>query len=258
MPGSGRTVTDFPDFPDFPDFLDFLDFLGFWGNAQPREDSRASWHPIAYHLLDVAASAEAILSARPLALGRGARLLGLEPAVAQRLIVVLVALHDLGKFSPAFQAKAMPDGWSWPAGLGAHDPTRLRGTRHTDDGYLVWYWGLATHARTHGGVTNIERNTIANNDFGRILFTGPHTQLGLMTLQPRAAPGHPYGTVHQTKQEAEASERARHGASRLLPDQLGRTARSCQTSNRRATMRRVDAQHSSRKLRSPARAPDPP
>jgi mannose-6-phosphate isomerase-like protein (cupin superfamily) len=33
-------------------------------------------------------------------------------------------------------------------------------------------------------VTNIEADTIANDDFRRVLFTGPNTQLVLMTLQP--------------------------------------------------------------------------
>ena len=36
-----------------------------------------------------------------------------------------------------------------------------------------------------GYVTNIERDTLANEDFRRVLFTGPHAQLVLMTLQPR-------------------------------------------------------------------------
>jgi mannose-6-phosphate isomerase-like protein (cupin superfamily) len=35
-----------------------------------------------------------------------------------------------------------------------------------------------------GYVTNIEADTIANDDFRRVLFTGPNTQLVLMTLQP--------------------------------------------------------------------------
>lgn len=35
-----------------------------------------------------------------------------------------------------------------------------------------------------GYVTNIEDDTIANDDFRRVLFTGPNTQLVLMTLQP--------------------------------------------------------------------------
>jgi mannose-6-phosphate isomerase-like protein (cupin superfamily) len=36
----------------------------------------------------------------------------------------------------------------------------------------------------NGYVTNIERETIANEDFRRVLFTGPNTQLVLMTLRP--------------------------------------------------------------------------
>lgn len=36
-----------------------------------------------------------------------------------------------------------------------------------------------------GYVTNIEKDTLGNEDFRRVLFTGPNTQLVLMTLQPR-------------------------------------------------------------------------
>jgi mannose-6-phosphate isomerase-like protein (cupin superfamily) len=36
----------------------------------------------------------------------------------------------------------------------------------------------------HGYVTDIERDTIANDDFRRVLFTGPNTQLVLMTVRP--------------------------------------------------------------------------
>ncbi len=35
-----------------------------------------------------------------------------------------------------------------------------------------------------GYVTNIERDTLANEDYRRVLYTGPNTQLVLMTLQP--------------------------------------------------------------------------
>lgn len=35
-----------------------------------------------------------------------------------------------------------------------------------------------------GYVTNIEDDTIENQDFRRVVFTGPNTQLVLMTLQP--------------------------------------------------------------------------
>ncbi len=36
----------------------------------------------------------------------------------------------------------------------------------------------------HGYSTDIERDTLANEDFRRVLFTGPNMQLVLMTLQP--------------------------------------------------------------------------
>jgi mannose-6-phosphate isomerase-like protein (cupin superfamily) len=35
-----------------------------------------------------------------------------------------------------------------------------------------------------GYVTNIERDTLKNEDYRRVLFTGRHTQLVLMTLPP--------------------------------------------------------------------------
>ncbi len=122
---------------------------------------------------------------------------------------------------------------------------------------------------------NIEAQTLENNDFRRVLFTAPHSQLVVMTLQPGeeigmerhedrdqfirveagegeaildgqtyrlgdgsaivvpggtehnvvntssteplrlytiyTPPEHPDGTVHRTKQEADAYERAHHG-----------------------------------------------
>ena len=36
----------------------------------------------------------------------------------------------------------------------------------------------------NGYITNIERETLANDDFRRVLFTGANMQLVLMTLQP--------------------------------------------------------------------------
>lgn len=35
-----------------------------------------------------------------------------------------------------------------------------------------------------GHVTNIEQDTLENDDYRRVLFTGPNIQLVLMTLQP--------------------------------------------------------------------------
>jgi CRISPR-associated endonuclease/helicase Cas3 len=110
--------------------------LAFWGKARPDPDATATWHPVVYHLLDVAAAADAILTVRPLALRRAARLFGLAPCDAHRLIVALVALHDLGKFAPAFQAKSQEH---WPDILAGLSPADVAPTHHTGDGYALWY-----------------------------------------------------------------------------------------------------------------------
>lgn len=119
-----RTTTDVP-----------VHVLQFWGKARAAEDGPVDWHPVVYHLLDVAAVADTILQVRPIALARAARLLGLESDEARRLLVALVALHDLGKFAPVFQAKS-PD--HWPEALTGMDPTRVVPSHHTVDGYVLW------------------------------------------------------------------------------------------------------------------------
>ncbi len=86
------------------------DFLAFWGKARPTTEGGPRWHPNAYHSLDVAAAAEALLAAgvtEPPSLWR--------ESGHQAAIVALIALHDLGKFSRPFQAKALAH---WPAQLG--------------------------------------------------------------------------------------------------------------------------------------------
>jgi mannose-6-phosphate isomerase-like protein (cupin superfamily) len=46
-----------------------------------------------------------------------------------------------------------------------------------------------------GFVTNLEQDTVNNTDFRRVLYTGHHTQLVLMTLQPGEEIG---SEVHST------------------------------------------------------------
>jgi CRISPR-associated endonuclease/helicase Cas3 len=116
-------------------------YLHFWGKARPPADRPSpTWHPAGYHLLDVASVMEAMLLARPVALQRVARLLRLDTGDACRLLVTLAALHDVGKFSPAFQIKA-PDLWEelrTRLGLPAPAPGF-----HTEDGYALWLETLA-------------------------------------------------------------------------------------------------------------------
>jgi CRISPR-associated endonuclease/helicase Cas3 len=104
-------------------------YLSFWGKA--RFDGAAdlpdpTMHPAAFHMLDVAAVAQAWLMANdPIVPGIGADARPFWPA-----IVALVALHDIGKFSLPFQAKR-PD--LWPGCLG--ERVRYEEPRHDTAGY---------------------------------------------------------------------------------------------------------------------------
>jgi len=80
----------------------------FWGKARPFDDSESSFHPLVAHVLDVAAVAERLV-------------LQEHEWLPSSLVAFLVALHDIGKLSRAFQAKA-PDHW----------PTAVLGTLGAD------------------------------------------------------------------------------------------------------------------------------
>ena len=54
-------------------------YLQFWGKAGGVRIGEPAWHPNAYHCLDVAASAEALLIASLRKLDMLARLLGTSP-----------------------------------------------------------------------------------------------------------------------------------------------------------------------------------
>ena len=96
-----------PSEPDHP-------YLKFWGKAGGERNGEPSWHPLAYHNLDVGAVADVLLRGSPRKLDGFAKLLSMTPDNARRFLVCLIALHDIGKFSSAFQAKNRE---AWPAAV---------------------------------------------------------------------------------------------------------------------------------------------
>ena len=80
----------------------------YWGKARPAEAAEAGWHPLAYHSLDVAAAMDALLRVRPRWLEILAQTTGLAVAETRTRLVLVAALHDLGKFAENFQWK-VPD-----------------------------------------------------------------------------------------------------------------------------------------------------
>ncbi len=74
--------------------------------AKTSRDNDGRWHPLILHMLDVAASAEAILAREPESTRtRMAAVLGLEWEQARPWLLFLIACHDLGKACPGFQCK---------------------------------------------------------------------------------------------------------------------------------------------------------
>ncbi|WP_437744058.1 CRISPR-associated helicase Cas3' [Sorangium sp. So ce1504] len=79
-----------------------------WGKADPTRAREGSpdWHPLLCHVLDVVACAERLLlQVRPDRLDAMAAALALPREAALPWLLFFVALHDLGKATPPFQAK---------------------------------------------------------------------------------------------------------------------------------------------------------
>lgn len=75
-----------------------------WAKTDKYGDAR--WHPLILHMLDVAASAGAILVREPESTRkRMAEILGMEWESGRAWLLLVIACHDLGKASPGFQSK---------------------------------------------------------------------------------------------------------------------------------------------------------
>lgn len=74
--------------------------------AKTAKDESGEWHPLIAHLLDVAASADAVLDRETESTrSRIALILGMSFDDARAWILLLIACHDLGKACPGFQYK---------------------------------------------------------------------------------------------------------------------------------------------------------
>lgn len=136
----------------------------FWGKARPGPGAPHAFHPAWAHGLDVAAAGRALLRARPRAARALAAGLGLEAPAFEALWLHLLALHDIGKFSPLFQAKVPA---LYPANL--PPPPRLADPGHPAAGLLLVGGLLMDRAAPSGlmrGWTAGERNRLLQPIFG--------------------------------------------------------------------------------------------
>ena len=78
--------------------------INIWAKTgKPGDDQ---WHPLILHMLDVAASADAILAREPESTrNRIANILDMKWEYARPWLLLVIACHDLGKACPGFQCK---------------------------------------------------------------------------------------------------------------------------------------------------------
>ncbi|MDQ6968720.1 MAG: CRISPR-associated helicase Cas3' [Mariprofundaceae bacterium] len=79
------------------------EYFKYWGKAKAEDDSGPAFHLLPYHCLDVAAVGQILLDPEKALCQRLAMQLEVEPFWLQSFFVFCLALHDLGKFSRAFQ-----------------------------------------------------------------------------------------------------------------------------------------------------------
>ena len=115
--------------------------LEYWGKAKPDNDGPA-FHRLAYHSLDVAAVGVAFLDRSPAICAFFMSALQIESKSAlQSWFGFFLALHDLGKFSEAFQSQRS----EIFAELRQRqpDPGKPYGLRHDTLGWMIWEQYLA-------------------------------------------------------------------------------------------------------------------
>ena len=105
-----------------------------WGKARPVDDSAAGFHLLPFHCLDVAAVGVAYLNAAPDLRRWLASRLGISEQALVAWVGFWLCLHDLGKFSQAFQGQRA----ALVEQLQSLAPTRGYSERHDTLGRVAW------------------------------------------------------------------------------------------------------------------------
>ena len=116
---------------------DHRSIFRYWGKADPAYAGEPKWHPLVYHCLDVAAVADLFQERAPeiQTMLRNKLRANNECAVGNWL-AFWSALHDLGKFSEAFQSQR-PDIFTRLRGR-TPDPGKPYRVRHDSLGMMFW------------------------------------------------------------------------------------------------------------------------
>ena len=113
----------------------------YWGKANKVSEGGDEYHLLPYHSLDVAAVGSVLLSPASALVQDAAEFLQEDPRLLSRLLTFFLTLHDLGKFTAAFQSLFLDSKEclvrAEKSGLNAYDS---RSFRH--DRLGLYYWNL--------------------------------------------------------------------------------------------------------------------
>lgn len=142
----------------------------YWGKADPNYPGESQWHPLVYHCLDVAALGVAYLEQSSL-LKSCCELLKCSEQEFLSWSSFLLALHDLGKFSEAFQAQR-PD-LIIELQHREPNPTKIYSERHDSLGFWLWDEYLVDEVLLKIGI-DISRSTQRSLKCWLLAVTGHH------------------------------------------------------------------------------------
>jgi CRISPR-associated endonuclease/helicase Cas3 len=124
---------------------DHASYYHYWGKARPTEGTGAAYHSLPFHCLDVAAVGIEYLRRAPSVRHFLMQSLLIETEAAlERWLAFWLTLHDLGKFSEAFQSQK-PDLFE-ELREHAPNPGKVYRLRHDSLGMLFWKQVLYQHA----------------------------------------------------------------------------------------------------------------
>ena len=187
-------------------------FTLYWGKARPHPKSRHPFHPAWAHGLDVAASGRALLRVRPRAFLAIAARLGFRIDDLSCLWLHLLALHDIGKFSPLFQLKVPA---LYPPGLARLDNVMVERADpgHPAAGLLLMVGQFEDQASTATSRLMRGWQTKARNRFLQPFF-GHH---GRPVRLPADWQADDWRPLFRPRQAREAALSYWHGVESLLP-----------------------------------------
>lgn len=150
-------------------------YFAYWGKAKPPADDGPLYHPLPYHCLDVAAVGSEYLRRAPSVRALLMQALQIEDERAiENWLAFWLALHDLGKFSEAFQSQK-PDLFAELRGR-LPNPAKSYRLRHDSLGMLFWKDVLGQKAIDDEWFGSATEDSLYGMDWWARAVTGHHGQ----------------------------------------------------------------------------------